>query len=110
MIDWQRVAELRDDVGAEDFEDVVTLFLEEVEEVIARLTGAADPDRYAADLHFLKGSALNLGFCALGDACTAAERLAMRGLADAAAIADVIATYEASISDFSSGLAKDHAA
>ena len=30
MIDWQRVNELRDEVGAEDFEEVVDLFLEEV--------------------------------------------------------------------------------
>ena len=34
MIDWSRVNELRDEVGAEDFEEVVELFLEEVEEVI----------------------------------------------------------------------------
>ena len=29
MIDWARVSELRDEVGAEDFDEVVELFLEE---------------------------------------------------------------------------------
>ena len=33
MIDWARVSELRDEVGAEDFEEVVQLFLAEVEDV-----------------------------------------------------------------------------
>ena len=31
MIDWTRVSELRDEIGAEDFGDVVEIFLEEVE-------------------------------------------------------------------------------
>ena len=34
MIDWTRVSELRDEVGAEDFDEVVELFLEEVDEAI----------------------------------------------------------------------------
>ena len=33
MIDWKRVRELRDEIGEEDFSEVVDLFLEEVEEV-----------------------------------------------------------------------------
>ena len=32
MIDWARVSELRDEVGPEDFEEVLHLFLEEVDE------------------------------------------------------------------------------
>ena len=34
MIDWARVSELRDEVGPEDFEEVLHLFLEEVEDVV----------------------------------------------------------------------------
>ena len=30
MIDWPRVKELKDEIGAEDFGEVVDLFLEEV--------------------------------------------------------------------------------
>ena len=32
MIDWNRVAALREEVGAEDFDEVVELFLQEVDE------------------------------------------------------------------------------
>ena len=35
MIDWARVSELRDEVGEGDFDEVVELFLEEVDEAIA---------------------------------------------------------------------------
>ena len=42
MIDWARVSELRDEVGAEDFDEVVELFLEEVEEAIAALRDLTD--------------------------------------------------------------------
>ena len=37
MIDWPRVKELREEVGAEGFGEVVDLFIEEVEEVISKL-------------------------------------------------------------------------
>ena len=62
MIDWERVADLRSEVGEDDFFEVVDMFLEEVEEVIDRLTSSPEPARFEDDLHFLKGSALNLGF------------------------------------------------
>ena len=55
MISWERVNELRNEIGAEDFQEVVELFLEEVEEVIERLRQTPDPTSYEADLHFLKG-------------------------------------------------------
>ena len=91
MIDWDRVAELRQEVGAEDFDEVVTLFLEEVQEVADRLTRTPDLARLEADLHFVKGSAYNLGFERLGALCTAGERLAAAGRAtevDVGAILD----------------------
>jgi hypothetical protein len=69
MISWDRVNELRREVGDEDFAEVVTIFLDEVETVLARMDSASDPDRFPEDLHFLKGSALNLGFRALGALC-----------------------------------------
>lgn len=68
MIDWTRVTELHREVGNEDFEEVVTLFVDEVETVL----GALDPVAPAPEeLHFLKGSALNLGFTALAQQCAA---------------------------------------
>ena len=79
MIDWQRMAELRDEVGEEEFEEVVALFLEEVAEVIERLKAAPDHSRLEEDLHFLKGSALNVGFAELGRLCAEGERQAAAG-------------------------------
>ncbi|WP_442970022.1 hypothetical protein [Roseovarius sp. ZX-A-9] len=43
MIDWSRVAELRSEIGAEDFDEVVELFLEEVEAEISVLRAGCPP-------------------------------------------------------------------
>lgn len=72
MIDWERVAELQEEVGAEDFQDVVALFCEEVEDALARL--GSDHQKDAETLHFLKGSALNLGFETMAALCRQAEQ------------------------------------
>jgi HPt (histidine-containing phosphotransfer) domain-containing protein len=100
MIDWDRVAQLRDEVGPDDFAEVVELFLEEVAEVTGRLAGATDAKALEEDLHFLKGSALNLGFERLGLMCQEAERLAARGEADSVSVSPILACYEASRDSF----------
>ena len=79
MIDWDRVKELRDEIGAEDFDEVVGLFLEEADECLARLSPAMGAKAVAAELHFLKGAALNLGFAALSGLCHEGERRANAG-------------------------------
>lgn len=79
MIDWHRVETLREEVGEDSFDDVVNLFLQEVDDIVARFLQAPDPRRLEADLHFLKGSALNLGFDQLGALCQAGEHLAAQG-------------------------------
>lgn len=80
MIDWTRVAELRNEIGAEDFSEVAELFLMEVEDTLSRLDAAQnDPAQMQELMHFLKGSALNLGFAKLADICSAAELSATRG-------------------------------
>lgn len=96
MIDWDRVTTLRDEVGRDSFDEVVALFLEEVDEVIARFRARPDPGQVEHDLHFLKGAALNLGCSGLGDLCQAGERLAANGGADQVDIAAVITLYEES--------------
>lgn len=68
MIDWIRVRELHEEVGNADFEEVATLFIEEVRGALDRLEALDDA---AEELHFLKGSALNLGFTALAGHCAA---------------------------------------
>lgn len=103
MIDWARVSELRDEIGSEDFAEVVTLFLEEADEVVLRLPACSDAKSLESALHFLKGSALNLGFETLAQLCQEGERLAATGSVeiDRAAVA---AEYEASKTAFEAGL------
>ncbi len=78
-VDWERVAELRDEIGAEALAEVVGLFLEEADEVIARLGTDAGAKVLEADLHFLKGAALNLGFVEFAALCQDGERRAATG-------------------------------
>lgn len=96
MIDWSRVNELREEVGAEDFDEVVELFLEEVEEVIGRLREAPDLSQLEQDLHFLKGSALSLGFAAFSSLCQDGERRSAAGQAAEVDIPEVVAEFERS--------------
>ncbi len=80
MIDWTRVADLRGEIGAEDFEEVAELFLMEVEDTLSRLNGAAtDAAQMQELMHFLKGSALNLGFSDLSAVCSSGEEDAAKG-------------------------------
>ena len=61
MLDWSRVDALKAELGEEDFDEIVALFLEEGEEKLSDLTSSG-ANNHDADLHFLKGSAANLGF------------------------------------------------
>ncbi len=93
MIDWDRVATLREEVGVDCFDEVVALFLEEVDEVVDRLHTAPDLGRLESDLHFLKGGALNLGFHDLGLVCQTGERLASSGEAAQVDTGAVVTLY-----------------
>ena len=73
MIDWNRIAELREEVGPEDFDEVVELFLQEVDEEIKKLSPATGRDGLSEKLHFLKGSALSLGFTEFSTLCGTGE-------------------------------------
>lgn len=103
MIDWTRVRELKDEIGEEDFTEVAEMFVGEVEEVIERLKTAPDPALYEADLHFLKSSALNLGFADLAHLCQAGERQAAAGDAGSVDLTTVFASYAVSKTAFLAG-------
>jgi len=100
VIDWNRVAELRDEVGAEDFDEVVELFLAEVEEELSQLEDSPDTAAMETRLHFLKGSALNLGFKAFSDLCESGETASRIGEAGKVDTEEVEACYQASKSEF----------
>lgn len=105
MIDWDRVANLRDEVGEDDFAMIVDLFQEEVDEVIARLRADPSLARIEEDLHFLRGSALNLGFRALGRLCHEGERMAAEGRLAEFDREALFEAYEASWAMFRAGKA-----
>lgn len=79
MIDWDRVRELQEEIGQDEFAEVVTMFLDEADEVLARVTPAGGAALLRDDCHFLKGAALNLGFASLANLCQTAERRAKEG-------------------------------
>lgn len=99
MIDWERVNELKAEVGPDDFNEIVTLFLDEADDAVARMLSSDSAKSLENELHFLKGSALNLGFADLATACQSAEQMAAKGSTDfdTAAIA---ALYHASRAAF----------
>ena len=105
MIDWDRVKELCAEIGADDFAEVVDMFLSEADEASGRLSPDLSAKAMEADLHFLKGAALNLGFRALANLCQEGERRAAAGdtCVDLDAVRD---TYQASKVAFDSGVAQ----
>ncbi|MBN9886068.1 Hpt domain-containing protein [Salipiger abyssi] len=101
MIDWSQVSELHDEIGAVDFDEVVALFLQEVEGALADLPDQArEPAALEAALHFLKGSALNLGFDTLAHACQEGEYAARAGTPEAVDLGAIARLYEDSRAAF----------
>lgn len=93
MIDWNRVADLIAEIGKDDFDEVVIVFLEEVDEGVNRLS-SADPATALGDLlHFLKGCALNLGFSQFATICATAEAQCNSGQAACVDVAEVTSCY-----------------
>ncbi|MBT9385693.1 Hpt domain-containing protein [Pseudooceanicola sp. CBS1P-1] len=90
MISWDQVMSLRDDVGHDDFGEVVDIFLEDVEETLA---GLARGPLLEQVLHALKGSALNLGFNAFAGLCAEGERMAAQGAGDAVDLGAIRSCY-----------------
>ncbi|WP_135502731.1 Hpt domain-containing protein [Roseovarius aestuariivivens] len=104
MIDWAQVAALRDEIGPDAFDEVIEIFLEEVDTEIATLRDDPDPSKVEARLHFLKGSALNLGFADFSELCARGERLAASGQPEQAEITQILSVYDASRHTFLAGL------
>lgn len=95
MLNEVRIAELKDEVGEDDFIDVVRLFCEEVEEVLAVLPSAAN-DAMIEKLHFLKGSALNIGMTTMAELCHEEEVRLKASQETSPEISRIIAAYLAS--------------
>ena len=100
VIDWKRVAQLREEVGEEDFLEIVKIFLEEVDTEIWTLCEDPSSATLEAKFHFLKGSALNLGFEQFSQRCKTGELLASQGNLEAIDLPPVLECYEASKTEF----------
>lgn len=96
MIDWSRVQALREEIGAEDFDEVVELFLEEVGEIIAKLRSEVVLSQLEQELHCLKGSALNLGFSSFSKLCQEGELLAASGKPEEVNMPPIYECFESS--------------
>lgn len=105
MIDWKRVEELREEIGADGFAEVADMFLGEADGAVQALVAGLQADKVEDQLHFLKGSALNLGFSDLAAICQEGERQAAAGQGASVDIAQVAAVYQASRDCLLGGLA-----
>ncbi|WP_170515439.1 Hpt domain-containing protein [Ruegeria atlantica] len=103
MIDWSRVRQLRDEVGASEFEEVVQIFLDEVQEAIDRLHQDTARLELEQNMHFLKGSALSLGFDRFSKLCQDAERNAAAGKASDVDLPAILTVYDTSKAEFLAG-------
>lgn len=101
MINWTRVTELYNDFGSDGIEEVLIVFLAEVEEGMQRLATAATPDALQSEFHFLKGAALNMGFDEIAALCGQGEQLAGAGQRSTAEKARVLALLPQTCAEFS---------
>lgn len=73
MVNWDRITELQEEVGEDDLAEVLVLFCEEVEEALGALA-TTDAAKLKGHLHFLKGSAMNIGLDQVSTLCREAEQ------------------------------------
>jgi HPt (histidine-containing phosphotransfer) domain-containing protein len=99
MIDWSKAKELREEIGEEDFGEIVEVFLDEVEQELESLD-ASSAEALEKSMHFLKGSALNLGFSTLAEDCAESEVLARSRELQKIDIAQIRSVYAESKREF----------
>ncbi|MFN3276252.1 MAG: Hpt domain-containing protein [Paracoccus sp. (in: a-proteobacteria)] len=94
MIDWDRVHDMRAEVGDEEFGPLAEQFLTEIETRLMRL--GRSPAQLFLDLHVLRGSALNMGFRELAALCLVGEANLRDGRYDLVGGGDLLACFIAS--------------
>jgi histidine phosphotransfer protein HptB len=107
MIDWKRVDELRMEIGSDGFAEVADMFLEEADQAVRSLLSGLPSGEVEGQLHFVKGSALNLGLTELASICQDGERKAAAGYGSLVDIGKVAAVYQASRAVLLAGLVDD---
>ena len=89
MINWDRISELQAEVGEDGIAEVVEIFLEEMDEGLEALILATDTTERLEKLHFLKGSAQNIGLDTMSTLC-ARDEAALKADAEIVPDADAI--------------------
>lgn len=107
MVNWDRVRTLQEEVGAEDFTEIIELFFSEVENVVEALPYVEGDKALADQLHFLKSGALNLGFDTLSTLCTQGEVAANQGRTDDIDIALIQQSYHGAKAQFHADMAEE---
>jgi HPt (histidine-containing phosphotransfer) domain-containing protein len=107
MIDWKRVQELRQEIGDDGFVEVTDMFLDEAEGAVHALLTGLPAHEIEGQLHFLKGSALNLGLSDLANICQDGERKAAAGFGVLVDTVQVAAVYRASRTCLLGGLSAE---
>lgn len=92
-MDWTRIEELRDEVGDEALEEILEVFISEIDDFIDTLNARDSVASLAGDLHFLRGAALNIGFQALAEACQSGESMAKAGQGADVDLTAIVARY-----------------
>jgi len=92
MVDWQRIEALKSEIGPDDFNEVLEMFVSELDEVLGQLGEDVDQMVPAETFHFLKSGALNIGFAEFAGLCQRGEKSALNGSAVVSA-SDLIETY-----------------
>ena len=100
MINWARVRELRDDVGGDEFADIIEIFLGEVHDIAAALREVGEDHELELHLHALKNAALNLGFTDLSDLCQTTEALAGSVQGTSVDLDGILGCLDASLTQF----------
>jgi len=104
MIDWARVTELHTEIGEDGFNDIIKMFLTEMNSIVAQLREGTNPQRLEMNLHALRGGLLNLGFTDVSALCQQGEAMAATGRADQVDTASIVRGYDASCNLFLSEL------
>ncbi|MFP5509804.1 MAG: Hpt domain-containing protein [Alphaproteobacteria bacterium] len=94
MIDWARIQELHEEIGAEAFAEVIDLFLLEIDSAVESIRTSPDQERLEMTLHFLKGGVLNLGFTEMATLCHEGERLAAQGRSAQVDVDAILLAYQ----------------
>jgi histidine phosphotransfer protein HptB len=109
MIDWKRVEELKEEIGADGFVEVADMFLDEAEGAVRALISGLPETEVEGQLHFLKGSALNLGLSELAAVCQEGERKAAAGHAALIDLMQVATIWRASRASLLGEISADRA-